>query len=63
METAFQFLLLGQNQQAFLIKEVRPEAKTRQLILSCLWNLINLDTNTINFCRNVRQIESEHSCI
>ena len=32
METALQFLLLGQNQQAFLVKEVRPEAKTRQLI-------------------------------
>lgn len=32
MET-LQFLLLGQNQQAFThIKEVRPEAKTRQLL-------------------------------
>ena len=30
MEAALQFL--GQNQQAFLIKEVRPEAKTRQLM-------------------------------
>lgn len=32
MDTALQFLLLGQNQQAFLIKEVRPEAKTRQSV-------------------------------